>query len=172
MTPPVLHTRRLRLRAPHTGDFDVLSAFLMSERARHVGGPLSDATQCSRTLGNLAGMWMLRGFGAFVFTQRDDDRALGMAGPWQPMTWPEPEIAWSVWAPEAEGTGLAHEASLAARDHAFRDLGWTTAVSYIDPENVRSIRLAERLGATRDTGATPPPGSGPIHVYRHAPEAA
>ena len=31
--------------------------------------------------------------------------------------------------------------------------GLTTLVSYIDPDNRRSIRLAERMGARRDTVA-------------------
>jgi RimJ/RimL family protein N-acetyltransferase len=58
------------------------------------------------------------------------------------------------------------------RAHAFRDLGWTTAVSYIDPDNARSIALAERLGAVRDRGARQPVFDKPCLVYRHSPEAA
>lgn len=54
----------------------------------------------------------------------------------------------------------------AARTHAFHDLGWTTAVSYIHPDNARSITLAERLGATLDPKAQTP-DSDPCLVYRH-----
>ncbi len=108
----------------------------------------------------------------FVFSAKiDPDTPLGMAGPWFPEGWPEREIGWTLWAAEAEGKGYAREAAVAARDHAFRDLGWDTAVSYIDPENTRSIALAERLGARRDDAARHP-GDEPCLVYRHPkPEA-
>ncbi len=42
---------------------------------------------------------------------------------------------------------------MALRDWAFQDRKLKTLVSYIDPDNARSIRLAERLGATIDDHA-------------------
>ena len=69
----------------------------------------------------------------------------------------------------AEGRGIAFEAIRAVRAHAYRTLGWPGAVSYIEPENARSIRLAERLGCVRVDEPTPYPGG---LVWRHpAPEA-
>ena len=91
--------------------------------------------------------------------------------PWHPITWPEREIGWSVYDPAIEGTGIAREAAEAVRAWAYTTLGWTTAVSYIDPDNAASIRLAERLGCTLDEAAEKPEGE-PCLVYRHpAPEA-
>ena len=107
----------------------------------------------------------LRGFGMFVFHRRDDPAPLGMAGPWFPEGWPETEIGWSVWTPEAEGRGYAHEAARATLAFARDALRWPAAVSYIDPGNARSIALAERLGARRDEAAAAP-GEGTL-VYRH-----
>ena len=52
------------------------------------------------------------------------------------------------------------------RDFAFGTLGWTTLVSFIDPENNRSIALAERLGAACDDRIDHPDG-GLTLVYRH-----
>jgi RimJ/RimL family protein N-acetyltransferase len=172
MTPhlvgtPVLHTDRLTLCAPGPQDWQAFHDFLLSDRAEHVRAPDLDRGKAWRAFGHVVGHWVLRGFGLFVFCLRGTDRGIGMAGPWFPEPWPEPEIAWSVWDGTAEGRGFAAEAAGAARDHAFRDLGWTTAVSYIDPANTRSIRLAERLGAVRDdSAATPFPGE-PTLVYRH-----
>jgi RimJ/RimL family protein N-acetyltransferase len=93
-----------------------------------------------------------------------------MAGPWYPADWSEPELGWTLWSAAHEGKGYAHEAAVAARAHAYSVLGWTTAVSYIDPDNARSIALAERLGATLDPDAA---HHNPADlVYRHpAPEA-
>ncbi len=177
MTPhlagtPVLRTERLTLRAPAMRDWNAWRAFVVDDdRARFIRGDETDEGKAWRAFGHVVGMWALRGYGSFVFTRTGEDRALGMTGPWHPMEWPEREIGWTVWSAEAEGKGYAFEAAAAARTHAFRDLGWDTAVSYIHPENARSIALAERLGATLDPDA-PHPGTGPALVYRHPrPEA-
>jgi RimJ/RimL family protein N-acetyltransferase len=89
-----------------------------------------------------------------------------MTGPWFPEGWPEQEIGWSLWSAEAEGRGFALEAAQAARGYAYGDLGWPTAVSYIRPENRRSIALAQRLGAVLDPDAATPDDSDDL-VYRH-----
>lgn len=167
---PVIETGRLRLRVAMDSDLPALASFLASERAAYVGGPVTEPRKHWDALARLAGSWLLHGFGPFVFTRLGEDDPLGVAGPWRPATWPEQEITWSIWAPEAEGTGLAFEAAAAARDFAFTRLGWTSAVSYIDPANARSVRLAERLGARRDDAA-PRPHPEDL-VYRHSPEAA
>ncbi len=175
MTPhlahtPVLETERLVLRAPALRDWPAFSTFLATPRARFVRSEVLDEGKKWRAFGHVVGHWALRGFGNFILTVKGSDDAIGMAGGWYPAGWPEREIGWSLWLPEAEGKGYAFEAAAAARDHAFHDLGWDTAVSYIDPENARSIALAERLGATRDANAARP-GDEPVLVYRHHREA-
>lgn len=168
---PVLHTARLVLRVPDMRDWQGFAAFLTSDRARHVGGPVT-RERAWRAFGHLVGHWVLRGYGMFAVALNGADAAIGMAGPWFPESWPEQEIGWSMWFDEAEGKGYAFEASKAARAYAFGTLGWPTAVSYIDPANTRSIALARRLGAVPQPGAAHP-GDEPCLVFRHPkPEAA
>ena len=164
---PVLTTARLILRGPGMDDWPAWCAFATSERAQFVGGPYSEGGAW-RAFAHVAGMWTLRGFGSFVFQLRGEDRPLGMAGPWYPADWPERELGWTVWDARDEGRGLAFEAAAAARDYAWSALGWTTAVSYIDHGNARSVALARRLGAREDPAAETPGGK-PCHVYRHTP---
>jgi len=169
---PVLETPRLTLRAPRIDDYPAWEAFYRSDRARFVGGP-GDLAAAWRAFAHMVGMWALRGAGPFVFADRATDAAIGNAGPWFPMDWPEPELGWLVWSEEAEGRGYASEAAEAARAFAYETLGWSAAVSYIDPDNARSIALAERLGCVVDANAPLPDHAGqPPLVYRHpAPEA-
>lgn len=175
MTPhladtPVLQTERLTLRAPELQDFEPAAAFLRSARAGFVGGPIESRREAWRSFSSLIGHWAMRGFGMFVMERRTDSAPLGIVGPLFPETWPEREFGWSVWSVEAEGQGYAFEAMREVRRHTFEVLGWDTAVSYIDPDNTRSIALAERLGAVRDAAAE---GLDPEDlVYRHRPEAA
>lgn len=173
MTPrladtPVLETERLMLRAPAMGDWERWMAFTQDRRSGFIrGGAEMDEAKAWRAFCHVVGMWALRGYGSFVFSRRGSDAALGLTGPWHPMDWPERELGWTVWQAAAEGKGFAFEAAARARDFAFRELGWDTAVSYIEPGNARSIRLAERLGATIDPDAAVPHPDEPTLVYRH-----
>lgn len=163
---PVLETRRLILRAPLASDFDTLAPFLMSHRARFIGGGAeTDIGHAWRILAILTGHWALRGTGTFVAVDKDTGAPVGSMGPWFPEGWPERELGWSIWNAADEGKGYAAEAVERLRAHAYADLGWTTAVSYIDPDNTRSIALAERLGCTLDPDARRPAPSD--LVYRH-----
>lgn len=163
-----IRTERLILRAPGGADWPHWRDFHLSGRAQYIGGgPKTKASESWRAFGHVIGHWVMRGWGSFVFALKGDDRPLGMTGPWFPEGWPEREIGWTVWSPDAEGHGYAFEAAEAARTHAFETLGWDTAVSYIDPDNARSIALAERLGTRRDDAAPTPEFDGPCLVYRH-----
>lgn len=166
---PIVHTKRLILRAPEPWDCAPFCEFMASDRARFVGGT-TEPGRAWRAFGTILGHWVMRGFGLFTVVRADTDTAIGMAGPWFPDTWPEHEIGWSIWDGSLEGRGYAAEAAEAARDFAFTHLGWKTAVSYIDLDNRRSVALAERLGAERDEGAAVPPGhpdGGTIGAWRH-----
>ena len=166
----VLETERLRLRAPAPGDFDAWVAYIGSERARFTGGP-QDRPQAWRSFCGLIGHWAVRGYGMFMLTRHGCDTALGMVGPWFPEGWPGQEIGWILFDATAEGQGVAQEAALAARAHAYDVLGWPTAISLIDAGNIRSEALARRMGCVHE-GTAPLPGYGEAGVWRHpAPDA-
>jgi RimJ/RimL family protein N-acetyltransferase len=90
------------------------------------------------------GPWHVRGRGA------GHRRHIGQIGPWHPEGWLAREIGWILLDPAAEGRGLAREAAEAARAFAYEGLGWPEVFSVIDPDNVRSLALARRLGCTLD----------------------
>lgn len=160
---PVIETRRLILRGPEPQDYPNFKAAFTSYRARFMGGPLNPYESWMLYAAEI-GHWQIRGYGMWMIHDRDTDETCGMAGGWKPAMWPEAEIAWVIW-PGKEGRGIALEATHAVRGYLYGALGWDTAVSYIDPKNLDSIRLAERLGAVKDAGATPVDGNDV--VYRH-----
>lgn len=163
--PDQLETDRLTLRRPKPLDLDAFTAFVANERSIYVRRDEKPGT-AFRGFAHILGHWTIRGFGLYAFTLKDDDVCMGWAGPFFPAGWPEHEFGWHVWDAENEGKGYVREAVEAARAACFQHMGWSSAVSYINPANARSIALAERLGAVRDdTAATP--DDDPCLVYRH-----
>ncbi len=136
----------------------------MSDRASGVGGPFT-RTEAYLQFGELFGHWILRGFGRWIVADRHTNEPLGVVGLWYPEGWPAPEIAWSVFE-GGEGKGIAYEASLASREYAYSVLGWTTAISLILEDNVRSFALARRLGAKFESYYHHH-GLGTMQIWRH-----
>jgi RimJ/RimL family protein N-acetyltransferase len=149
---PELTTPRLRLRAPRLADFDVYARIATTERGRYIGGPVSRDEAFADFAEMVAG-WMLRGHGLWAVERLADGALLGFVPLGYETGDPEAELGFLFLA-EAEGQGYAREAAEAARGFAFDRLGWTTVVSFIDPANLRSVRLAERLGARLDPGSS------------------
>jgi len=125
----VIETDRLLLRKPRLEDApDLAVAYADPEVVRYIGDG-STAT----------------------LERREDGRVVGRAGflRWDPETWEvggtETELGWLL-AREHWGQGYATEAALALRDWAFEERGLTRLISLIQHENLRSIRVAERLG--------------------------
>lgn len=164
VTIPRLTTENLLLREYRQEDFSVFSAFYQTERSRFIGGPLS-AEMAWRGLATHLGHWALRGYGFWALEERQTGRFCGHVGLWFPEGWLEPEVGW-VMMDHAEGRGIAYEAALAARHYAYHQLGWTTAVSLIDPGNARSIRLAQRMDC-RFEGLFQHVRLGPMEIWRH-----
>lgn len=165
MVPPVLETERLILRLPEERDFEAWAAFKADpESTRFLGGVQSRAAAW-RALASIVGSWSLRGCGFFAVEEKGSGRWVGHVGPWYPEGWPGREIGWSI-APEFQRRGYAREAAVAAIDFAFDELGWAEVIHCIDPDNLPSIRLAERLGSRlRRRGVDLPPFDVSVDVY-------
>lgn len=160
---PTIITERLLLRPMTADDWEPYSALMLSERARYMGGPFSVKVAWGMFCADHA-QWDLFGAGALMLEDRDTRACLGQVGINSGPLFPEKEIGWLVF-PEAEGRGYAFEAASALRDWARTVRRLNTLVSYVDPQNDRSRRLAERLGATLD-GTAPRPDPTNL-VYRH-----
>lgn len=162
-TIPVLETPRLRLRAPLLEDFAEYADIATGPRGRF----LWTATRADAWLdySQMVAGWTLRGHGLWSVEDRQTGDLTGFVLLGFDQEDHEPELGY-IFSGAAEGRNLAFEAASRARAFAFDDLRWTTLVSYIDPENTRSIRLAERLGAKRD-GRIADADGGTTLVFRH-----
>ena len=149
----MIETDRLLLRKPRVEDASgLLEAFADPEAMRFIGdGSTTDLSGAKEAVGRWLERWGTWKIGMFVIERREDACVLGRAGflRWDPETWEisgrETELGWGL-AREHWGHGYATEAALALRDWALGARGLTRLISLIQPENLRSVRVAEKLG--------------------------
>lgn len=161
---PLIRTPRLLLRPYGHTDFGHLLSLYESDRAAFIGGRLP-ARRVWDGFMNVIGQWPLFGFGGWAVEERATGELVGEVALQHPPDYPEAELGWLLFEGH-EGKGYAFEAAEAARRFAFDETSIASLVSYIDRDNHRSIRLAERLGARLDPAAATPNGD-PCLAYRH-----
>ena len=157
MIGPTLETERLILRPPVEGDLDGWAELLGDEETtRFIGGQMPRAAAW-RAMAAMTGSWPLRGFSMFSVIEKASGQWIGRLGPWSPEGWPGTEVGWALLR-SASGKGYATEGAARAIDWAFDALGWVDVIHTINPENLASIRVAQRLGSSRrGPGAMPAP---------------
>jgi RimJ/RimL family protein N-acetyltransferase len=142
-----LETERLLLRPFREADLDAYARTCADpEVMRYIGeGRTLSRADAWRQMAFFLGHWQLRGYGTWAAELKETGLCVGRIGLHQPEGWPGLEVGWlldrSCW-----GRGLATEGGRVALDHAFTRLGAEHVISVIQPDNARSIRVAERLG--------------------------
>ena len=182
-----LYTDRLCLRTPTLQDEDALyDLFTDSDVMRGLGKePASAPEEARAIIQRWIGAWRTEGLGPFVIeTAAASRQVVGQAGlmifdtrGWTPSTRAhagshgQPELGWALirahW-----GHGYATEAAAAIREwaHEFRSI--ERLVSLISSDNVRSQRVAERLGAIPTETVTPADSGRETVIWRHPPGVA
>jgi RimJ/RimL family protein N-acetyltransferase len=150
-TTPTLETERLILRPHRESDFaDCLALWSDPRTVRFIGGQVQDAQAVWFRMLRYAGLWALKGFGYWVFTDRATGAYVGEGGVADfrrgiPLLGDVPETGWAM-APDAAGRGLAYEAMSAVLAWADGPRGLPVTRCIIAPDNAASLRLAAKLG--------------------------
>ena len=150
MNVPILTTERLHLRALQASDFEAYAAMHADyEVTKFTTRSHLDRTEAWRHLAMLLGHWQLRGYGMWGVEERQSGTLVGRVGFHEPAGWPDFELAWTIgrnwW-----GKGYAPEAARACLAYAFEEMNRDHVISLIDPANVSSIRVAEKIGEHLD----------------------
>jgi RimJ/RimL family protein N-acetyltransferase len=177
-----LDTDRLCLRPPTPQDaealYDLLADAVVMQGLNQ--DPVSAVEDARAWIEEALDGWRTDGLGPFVLeTAATERQVVGQAGlmifdsrDWTPSTWADagsraqPELGWSLmrayW-----GHGYATEAAAAIRDWGYWCRSIDGLVSLISPDNVRSQRVAERLGASPAETVTPRHTGRRTVVWRH-----
>jgi RimJ/RimL family protein N-acetyltransferase len=181
-----LYTDRLCLRTPTPRDADALYDLFADYDVMHGLGkdPASTPEEARAIIQEWIGAWRIDGLGPFIIeTAATNRQVVGQAGlmifdtrGWTPSTWAnagshgQAELGWALirahW-----GHGYATEAAAAIREWAHECRSIEQLVSLISSDNVRSQRVAERLGAIPTETVTPVDSGRKTVVWRHPPAA-
>lgn len=142
-----LTTPRLLLRPIAADDFEAHARIAADpEVMRYIhAGPLT-RDQAWWNLARYVGHWHLRGYGMWAVVERASGEVIGHIGFLNPEGGRGFELGWAL-CRDAWGKGYAVEGASAALAHAFSALGQQHVVCVIHADNLRSIKVAERLGA-------------------------
>lgn len=159
-----LETERLLFRKWDNSDFPNFSKFYQDENAAKYVGGVKSPEESWRLMATYLGHYELNGFSYLALETKESKTLVGTVGLWKSSPWPEPELGYWILL-ESQGKGFAFEAGVAVRKYA-REIDLPSLVSYIDPANEPSKKLAMRLGAQR-TDTIDLLGFGPHEVYRY-----
>jgi len=146
-----LRTERLVLRMFREDDFEQYAALMADPEVRRY---LGDGRPLSRTdawwqLAMLVGHWQLKGYGVWAVEEAATGRLAGRIGFFNPEGWPGFELGWTL-GREFWGRGYATEGARRALAYGFEEMRRERVISLIRPDNLASIRVAERLGERRE----------------------
>jgi RimJ/RimL family protein N-acetyltransferase len=177
-----LYTERLCLRVPAAQDAEALyDLFADAEVMQGLGKEaVSTVEDVRAVIEEMLDGWRADGFGAFILeTVAAKQQLVGQAGlmifdkrDWTPSTWAragshaQPELGWALTRAHW-GHGYATEGAAAIRDWVYACRHVDRLVSLITPDNVRSQRVAERLGATPIATVTPEDSRRTAVVWSH-----
>jgi RimJ/RimL family protein N-acetyltransferase len=138
-----LETERLLLRAFRESDLDPFAEITADgETMRYLGVGTREDTW--RSMAMALGHWSLRRFGFWAVEEKGTGRFIGRIGIYHPEGWPGTEVGWLL-ARDRWGLGYATEEARASVRYAYEVIGVDDLISIIDPDNIRSIRVAEKL---------------------------
>jgi RimJ/RimL family protein N-acetyltransferase len=179
-----LYTDSLRLRTPTPQDAEALYELFADPEVMHGLGRdrVAAVDEVRAIIEGMIDGWRTDGVGAFILeTTATERQVVGQAGlmifdtrGWTPSSWTkagshaQPELGWGLMKAHW-GHGYATEAAAAIRDWAQQRRKIDRLVSLISPDNVRSERVAERLGAVPTETITPADSKRTAVVWRHPP---
>ncbi|HWL65754.1 MAG TPA: GNAT family N-acetyltransferase [Actinomycetota bacterium] len=144
-----IQTERLLLRPLEERDFDAyLPLHSDPEVMRFVGGR-HDPDAVRIRFDKLKGQWAEHRLGHWATYERESGRLVGAVGLLRHDDWTATdcrvEVGWLIGKRDWD-RGYATEAGRASIDYAFVDLGLERLICIVDPRNVASRRVAEKLG--------------------------
>lgn len=144
----VLVTPRLVLRLMDHADVARISALSDLMRQKDVDAPALDYAALDELCTLFQAEWRQHGIGHLVIVRRDDDRTIGhihLKRLLDCKTGRAAELSYAIDGPY-QSQGYATEAVDAVLRFAFDEAGFDYVVACVEPDNLASVRVAEKNG--------------------------
>ena len=165
-----VETARLLLRVPELTDAEALMGIfwdpeVVERKQVTLLEPPGDRDLALKNTSDMLRHWALRGYGHWSVVEKATGQVIGVVGYYHPQRpWPGVDLGWllqrSRW-----GHGFATEAAAAALAWAFDFTSIDRVVSLIAPDDLRSIRVATKIGERFERADVDPVHGQAVHVY-------
>ena len=163
-------TARLLLRVPELADAEALMGIIwdpevVEQKQVTLREPPGGLDLALKNSNDMLRQWQLRGYGQWSVVEKVTGHVIGCVGFYHPQgEWPGVDLGWvlhrSRW-----GHGFATEAATAALGWVWEYTQIDRIISLIAPDDLRSIRIATKIGERFERADMDPVHGEPMHVY-------
>lgn len=147
MIQTILETERLMLRELNDNDFDALRAMLQDPRVMYAWERTFSDDEVRSWIARMRKRYREDGFAYWAAVEKASGTVIGQIGLLKEEFEGNSHVGVGYILSHAGcSRGYATEGARACLDHAFRRLGVRRVIADIRPENLSSIRVAQRLG--------------------------
>ena len=153
MASPVssVETARLLLRVPELADAQAMMGIfwdpeVVEQKQVTLREPPGGLDLAMKHTNDMLRQWELRGYGHWSVVEKATGEVIGCVGFYHPQgQWPGVDLGW-VFHRSRRGHGFATEAATAALGWVWESTQIDRVVSLIAPDDLRSIRVATKIG--------------------------
>jgi hypothetical protein len=164
---PLITTERLLLRHFHVLDAGAMYRVFGDPEVMRFGDGVQTKDWVENWVLTCLERYRIWGFGPYAVIETRSREVIGYCGLFyfpDVGGQPEVEIGYRLARP-AWGRGYGTEAASAVREFAFKTLGLKRLIAIIDPSNLASIRVAEKIGMHYEKEVMLEGYDHPDHVY-------
>jgi len=164
-----IETPRLLLRRPEVSDAEPFMEIfwdpeVVEKKQVTLTEAPGDVDLARRKTASLIDHWETRGYGLWTVVEKETGQIVGCVGLQKWDGWPAVELAWAIHR-SRWNRGFATEAALAALAWTWCQTALDHVVSLINADDVRSTRVAAKVGETFERADVDPINGEAIHVY-------
>lgn len=162
-------TARLCLRLPEVADAEPFLAIhqdpeVIELKQVTLTEPVGGIDVGLRNVARMTRHWESRGYGQWAVVEKATGEVIGCVGFFHPEGWPGVDLGWIVHRSKW-GHGFASEAASAALQWAWETGNIGHVISLIAPGDLRSIRVATKIGECFERADVDPINGEAVHVY-------
>jgi len=165
-----VETARLLLRVPELADAEALMGIIwdpevVEQKQVTLLEPPGGLDLALKNTSDMLRQWQSRGYGQWSVVEKATGQVIGCVGFYHPpKEWPGVDLGWvlhrSRW-----GQGFETEAATAAIGWIWDHTQIDRVISLISPDDLRSIRVATKIGERFERAMVDPVNGEPAHVY-------